>query len=287
MLAASSIIESVRDTSEPKIPPSRGIGATPGTTPRSAGGAPLVLVPVTAEDVARRGRRTKLTWAVILLVIGAVSGWIYKRYNDPIKAQQSRDAAQRLFDQARYEQAIVSCDRAVALKPDLTEAYLLRGRSRVARYETELAIEDFTQALQWRPSDTPALLERASAYVYQKKYTEAITDASAALAIDPKLARAYNLRATAVRATGDARKAVADFTQALELEPGSDNFFQRGATYQLLSDHRHAVEDFTQAIALDPDKPQTYFARAESERALGQTAEAERDHLQGRTLDGR
>ncbi len=157
----------------------------------------------------------------------------------------------------------------------------------MAQYEPDLAIPDFTKAIELRSHDPQVLLARASAYLDQKNYTAAIADASAVLAIDSHLARAHNLRATALRGAGDAQAAIVEFTRAVEIEPNSDNYFQRGATYQLLADHRRAIEDFTQAIALDPDKPQTYFARAESERALGQTAEAGKDHLRGRILDGK
>jgi tetratricopeptide (TPR) repeat protein len=299
--AASSIIELVPDSLEPKGPlhaserlaPERLAprGLSPGEldpgAPAADPSSPLVLIPLTAEDVARRSRRVKLTWFLTILAIAGVSGWFYKRSTDPIRAQRAYEAAQRLFNLAHYDQTIVSCDLAVALKPDFAAAYLLRGRARVAAYDPDRAIADFTKAAELQASDPQALLERAAAYVDGKKYADAIADTTAALAIDSHLARAYNLRGTAFRASGDPQKAVAEFSRALEIEPNSDNYYQRGATYQVLSDHRHAVEDFTQAIEWDPDKPQTYFARAESERMLGQTAQADKDHLRGRVLDGR
>ncbi len=212
---------------------------------------------------------------------------VYKRSTDPVEAQQAYASARTLFETARYNQAIVSCDRAISLKPEFAEAYVLRGKSRVAQYDTDQAIADFTRAIELSPRDAPARIERASANLDLKNYAAAIDDATAAIGIDAQLSRAYNLRATALRGTGDAQKAISDFTRAVEIEPNSDNFFQRGATYQMVRDHRHAVEDFTQAISFDPDKPQAYFARAESERELGQTQQADKDHLKGRLLDGR
>jgi hypothetical protein len=46
-----------------------------------------------------------------------------------------------------------------------------------------------------------------------------------------------------------------------------------------------AVADFTETIQNNPDAPQGYFARAESERALGDEAAAKRDYLAGRQRD--
>jgi tetratricopeptide (TPR) repeat protein len=253
----------------------------------ASGESPLVLIPVAAEDFQRKKRRTVLAVLALLLVVVAVGAWIYKRSTDPLRAQQSFDAAQRLFAVARYNQAVVSCDRAIALKPDFAEAYVLRGRSHAAQYEPERGIPDFTKAIELRPRDPEALLDRARAYIDQKNYAAAIADAASALALDPNLSRAYNLRGMVLRALGAPKKAIEEFDRATELEPNQDNYFQRGATYQILGDHQRAVEDFTEAIAWAPDKAQAYFARAESERALGETEQAQEDHAQGRYLDGR
>jgi tetratricopeptide (TPR) repeat protein len=269
----------VPDSLEPKNPP--------GAPGKADAGSPLVLIPVTAEDVARQARRKKAIWISAILAVALVSGWIYKRYSDPIHARQALDDARRLYDGARYDQAILSCDRAAGLKPDLTDAYLVRGRSHVALYDLDHAVADFSKAVELQPRDPRILLERASVYLEQKNYAAAIADSTAALALDPRLAQAYKLRGAALRASGDAQKAVAEFSHAIEIEPNSNSYFERGATYQILADHQHAVEDFTQAIAYNPDQPQTYYARAESERALGESKQAEEDHKHGRVLDGR
>jgi len=247
---------------------------------------PLVLIPVTAEDVARTKRRKIVAWAALALTAAAIGGWIYKRSTDPLRAQDSFDAAQRLFAAARYNQAAVACDRAIGLKPDFAEAYLLRGKAHVAQYDLESGIPDFSKAVELRPGEPQALLERAHAYIDEKNYTAAVADLNAALSKDPKLARGYNLRGMALRALGQPEKAVADFARAAELEPNSDNFYQRGATYQMLGDNKNAILDFTEAIAYDPDKPQGYFARAEAERAAGDMEKAKKDHDYGRYLDG-
>jgi hypothetical protein len=101
----------VSDPLEPKVPPDPGkgfnpsasanLGARPLNAPLNPPRGTLVLVPLTAEDVARKAWRVKLVWILAILAIAAVSGWIYKRSSDPIRAQQAFDDAQRLFDVAR------------------------------------------------------------------------------------------------------------------------------------------------------------------------------------------
>lgn len=249
--------------------------------------APLVLIPVTAEDAARRKRRVQMAiWAAVAIVLGAI-GLLYKRSVDPLHAQESYDAGVRLLKIARYDQAILAFDRATDLKPDMIDAYLMRARAHIGIAKTENAIRDFTRVIELRPSDSEALVERGRAYLEMKDYQPALADANQALGLNSKLANAYNLRGLVVRAMGDSKKALEDLTRAVELAPDEDNYYQRGATYQMLGQHRQAIADFDQVIAFKPDEAPGYFARAESRRAIGDIAGARADHLQGRMIDGR
>lgn len=247
---------------------------------------PLVLIPVTAEDVARRMMRVRLTATVMILAVLGAAGYLYKRSVDPLNAKESYDAGVRLFKIARYNQAILSFDRAVALKPDMVDGYMMRGKSYVGDAKPEQALPNFSKAIELRPSDPEAWVERGKAYLELNNYRAAIADASQAILVNPVQASAYNLRGAAIRKSGDPKKALDDFNRAVDLAPTADNFYERGATYQMLEEHRLAIADFDQVIAIIPDLASPFFARAESRRALGEFEAAERDHRQGRILDG-
>ena len=247
---------------------------------------PTAMVPVTAEDAARRKRRIVSAWVTAAVVVALAAVWIHKRSTDPLKAQEAFEAGQQLMTVARYNQAILTFDRAIALESDFAEAWVMRGRAHMALYETGAAINDFSRAIRLRPRDPGALLERGQAYLSQKDWRAAMADGTAAAAINPNLAAAYNLRGTAVRETGDPQKALEDFNRAVQLEPNADNYYQRGATYQLLGQNALAIADFTQTIAFQPSLAQGYYARALAERAAGDEGSAEKDHERGRILDG-
>lgn len=233
---------------------------------------PLVLVPVSADDEARGRRRTKLIAIAALIAVLAAFGYLYKRYMDPLNAKESFDAGTRLFKIARYNQAILSFDRAIALKSDLTDAYHLRGRCYMALSEPERAAQDFTKVIEQRPNDPAGWVDRGSAYVAYNKFPQAEADASKAIEIDPKRSAAFNLRGVAIRKSGDPQKALDDFNRAVELEQSADNYFERGATYQMMGEHRLAIADFDQVIKMIPDLASPFFARAESRRAIGDNA---------------
>ncbi len=251
-----------------------------------AASKPLVLIPVTAEDVERQQRRRLLKWlggALIALLVAAI---IYKRVTDPRNAREAFDAGMRLMKTTRYDQAILNFNRAVDLVPDYAEAYRMRGRAYVAQSDPDMAIRDFSRVAELQPRDAAILAERGFVNMDKKDYQAAIADADRAIALDPKLARAYNLRASARRAAGDPRRSIEDFTKAVELEPDLDNYFQRASTYQQLGEHKLAVADFDQAMAEDPQEPHIYYARAQSRAALGDSAGAQADILAGRKIDG-
>jgi tetratricopeptide (TPR) repeat protein len=246
-----------------------------------------VLIPVSAEDFARRKRRIILAVVAAGVILAGAAAWVYKRSTDPLRAREAYDAGERLLKVARYPQAILSFDGAIALQEDFAGAYLLRGRSHVGLSETEEAIQDFTKVIQLRPKDAQAYLDRGAAYLDLKNYPAAIGDCNKVIEIDPQKGSAFNLRGTARRATGDLKGAADDFVRAVQLSPNLDNYFQRGATYQLMGQHKLAIADFDQVIEFSPYNPQGYFARAESRRALGDIEGARKDHEQARQLDGR
>ena len=244
-----------------------------------------VFIPVPAEDFSRRKRRLVLACVAGAVAIAAAAGYIYKRSVDPLHAQESYDAGERLFASGRYSQAILSLDRAIDLKPDLAAAYYLRARA--AEEETGLALRDFTAFIRLRPSDPRGYLGRGQAYFNLKNFTAAIADSDRAVALDPKLGTAYNLRGMARRSAGNPKLALEDFTQAVTLEPNADNYYQRASTYQVLGEHRLALSDFNQVVEYLPDQAQGYFARSESRRALGDLPGAIADRRRGLELDAR
>ncbi len=246
-----------------------------------------LAIPVEAEDFARRRRRIWLAVGAAAIIVAAIAGWSYKRQLDPINALDAFDSGERYFRSARYQQALSSFDHAISLRPDYFDAYLMRGRSNAAMSKPSEAIPDFTKCIEMRPDDSVAFLDRGSAQFAIHSYKEALDDFTKAIELDPKLDTAFNLRATTLREIGENEKALVDFDRAVELRPIMNNFFQRGATYQLVGRHELAIADFSSAIKIDPYGPQAYYARALSYRALGNTAAAEQDRKYAAELDGR
>ena len=151
-----------------------------------------------------------------------------------------------------------------------------------------------------------AYVARGLAWQSKGDTDHALSDFNAAIRINPKDSLAYNNRGMLWRERGDADRAIADFTAAIAIDPlpRSDEAFSRrgksvvprrevniyenrALTLLERSDFDGAIADFDQAIAYTPDMAQGYFARAESERAIGDMEAAKRDHQHARIIDGR
>ena len=247
---------------------------------------PLVLIPVTAEDVAREKRRKVALWVAAGVTVVLAALFAYQRITSPRDAREAYDAGLRLLKATRYEQAALNFSRTIDLKPDFADAYRMRARVYVAQSNPDAAIRDFTRVLELSPNDSTALVERGFAWLDKKMYPNAMADASEAISLDPKSGRAYNLRAMGRRALGDSRKAIEDFTTAVGIEPSLENYFQRASTYQIIGQQQFAIADFTSAIALDPAEPHIYFARAQAKAATGDAKGAQEDIAVGRKIDG-
>jgi tetratricopeptide (TPR) repeat protein len=248
---------------------------------------PLVLIPVSAEDASRRQWRTRLGVIAAALAVIAAFWYVHKRTTDPMYAQESFDAGSRLYKIARYNQAILSFDRSIALKSNFFEAYLMRGRSYQQDGKPEQAMHDFSKVIELRPNDPAGWTDRAALNLDLNNIQAAISDATRAIELDQKAGYPYNVRGAAYRKNGELRKSVEDLTHAVELAPTADNYYQRGTTYQALGEHKLAIADFDKVIAIIPDLATPFFARAASRRALGDEVGAKEDHTHGRILDGR
>lgn len=254
--------------------------------PADAASMPLVEIPVTAEDVEREQNKRLMKWLAVVLLAILAGGTVYQRLSSPHNARDAFDAGMRLLKSTRYDQAILNFNRAVELQPNFADAYRMRGRAYVAQSNPDLAIRDFSHVAELQPHDAQALTERGFAHLDKKEYAAAVADADHAIAQDPTLGRAYNLRATARRSQGGLQPALDDFTRAVQLEPNLDNYFQRAATYQQMGEHQLAIADFGRALEEDPQSPHSYFARAESRAAVGDSAGARADISAGRKIDG-
>ena len=94
----------------------------------------------------------------------------------------------------RHKEAVAAFDRAIELRPTLSNAYLNRGASLDELELHDEAIVDYTSAVDNNPENADAYFNRARTFFYLGHIEEAISDYTEVLAIRSDDSEALNNR---------------------------------------------------------------------------------------------
>ena len=164
-----------------------------------------------------------------------------------------------------YEMAIADFDEAIRIEPNMSTAYMLRGRALAASVSKVTSILDNFSGFNFERREGNISAEDA------RVYDRSIADYTQALKLDPNNAIIYYQRGNAYNDKGDFDRAIADYTQAIRVNPNlSDAYMMRGMIYmENKQDLDTAIADYTQAIRLDPDYTEAYVGRGLAYRGKG------------------
>jgi tetratricopeptide (TPR) repeat protein len=140
------------------------------------------------------------------------------------KAQGWFNKGKALAKLGRYQEAIESFDKALAINPDYHNAWNLRGAvlNNLGRYQE--AIENYDKALAIKPDFDWAWNNRGLALDSLGRYQEAIENYNKALAIKPNYYWAWSNRGTALGKLGRYQEAIDSYDKALKLKPNDPDY---------------------------------------------------------------
>jgi tetratricopeptide (TPR) repeat protein len=173
----------------------------------------------------------------------------------------------------RYEEALVSFDRALKLRPDYAEVLANRGNAlmRLARHEA--ALDCYTRAVALKPDYLAAHYNRGNALLALQRAAEALESYDRALALAPGNADALNNRGNALMRLGRVAEALASYQQTLALAPShSEAANNRGNALVAMADPAQALASFDAAAARDPAFADPVYNGAMARLALGDFA---------------
>ncbi len=207
----------------------------PAADPRP--GAPNTIA------LKRGQRRLVIVTLASIFILAAAGGVFYYISDAPQRADKEYKEAMKFMSPGKYPDAVVHFTQALAIYPQLPDAYLERGNAHWTLGELDAALADFQAA-----SD-----------------------------LNPTLADSHSGMAMIYLARRDQRHALEELNKSIALRPTVDAFFQRGQILDAQGDHQKALEDFDRAIAQNRDSPYMYRARALAKANLGDTEGAHAD----------
>ncbi len=208
-----------------------------------------------------------------------------------------------------HRKAVAMLDRAIALDPTLTEAYVekacrlgclgdfqaalaeldkavrlghgghhIHGLRGIAHYhlnQYQSAVDALSMAIERNPRNTDWWYDRAVAYSYLGEHDRSVADADRCIALDPSYASAYVVRARSYTALNEPGRAMDDFSTAAGLAPGmADIYVERGFLYWLAGRYDDSLRDANTLIGLEPRRVRGYQRRAQTYLRLGRFDEA-------------
>jgi tetratricopeptide (TPR) repeat protein len=179
-------------------------------------------------------------------------------------------------------------DRALAINPNLAEAYYYKGlffrlkneeqkaihfltrciekdKTYIAAFSVrgdlwyrngkfEASIPDFNEVIKAFPDDEYAFIGRGNAHRNIGKYKEAINDYTEALRQNNLNDVALHGRAMCKFQIGEFRSAIVDYSRAIELNPLKETYFNRAFARLAFNDKIGACEDFQKAADMGLSK---------------------------------
>ena len=181
------------------------------------------------------------------------------------------NAAQALMESGDYQGAIGGFNQALALNPQLIEAYNGRGEAYGNLGELDLAITDFDYAIALDPDYAVGYGNRGFTYVLKGELDRAIQDFTQAIDLNPQDALVYSNSGLAYLRKGEYDRAVQDFASAIEqARDYAVAYCNRGEAWLHLGEWGNAEADLTAAKSMGYDIAASFHEDYESVAAFEQ-----------------
>lgn len=198
--------------------------------------------------------------------------------------------AQTLFDERHFEDCLKLLDKVIALNTESTsiEAYLYRGLAHISTQQLEQALDDFSQVIALDPDESSAYFLRGAIHnEYFNNYEQALKDYEKALEIDPNEALIYADRALVYsRGLNRIDLAQADLDRAIEIDPDEATVYHGRALIALdLVKTQEALREENRSLELNPEFAPAYVGRGMIYTILYEFQRAEQDFQRALELD--
>lgn len=130
--------------------------------------------------------------------------------------------AEVLFAMKQGQEALPDIEKAISLAPEEEITYLIRGKIHESLGDLEAAAADYQQALDLNPFNEDASILKGTLLITKEQLDEAIAFFDDAIDVKPDFAKAYAERGRAKNLKGDKEGAFNDLKKSIELNPDGE-----------------------------------------------------------------
>lgn len=245
-----------------------------------------------------RSRRAAFAWAAALAALGALSFVQARTWHDnftlfthalrvnPRSFVSHYNLGKAHEEAGRLADAVHHYSTAVAIRKDLTPAYIKLGVAKRKMGKPDEALAHFSEAVAVEPRSVDARNNYGVALAFRGELTPALLHFFEALKVDPKEARThYNLGVT-LEQLGKPESALAHYSQAHALEPtDADTLNNVGNLLRRMGRPAEAAAHFADAVRYNPRHAQAHHNLGIVRLEAGRFAEAARHFSEAFRLD--
>lgn len=179
----------------------------------------------------------------------------------------------------RHEDALSSFDRAIELDSEYVEAHINRGVTLNVLKNYEIALASCDKSIELKPKNAVAHNNRGNSLSGLGRDEEALASFDRAIELDSEYMEAHINRVDALFALGRNKEALASFDKAIESAPKfmeAQMQIHRGNTLLALGRNEEALASYDKALELEPQNATAHYNRGQALQALGSLEDHER-----------
>ena len=189
-----------------------------------------------------------------------------------------------LNDLGRFEEALICHNRALANHPgpeNSTKIFTNKAIALRALNRLEEALQSCDEALALNPNYSPAWNTKANTLGKMQRFADALPCYDRAIQLEPGSALSWSNKASALQRIGSVEEALRCHDRALQLDPSNSTFWTtKGSTLSDLRRFEEAHVCFIKATELDPRDSAAWFNKALAAEKLGRTDDAAHSYEQ-------
>lgn len=165
------------------------------------------------------------------------------------------------FEAGQLSKAITVCQKALAIHPDLADAYKILGNCLQKQGKIAEAFGQYAKALELNPDLAEVYSNIGSLLARKKKWNKAINYLQQALSINPRIASIHRNLARVWSELHDEERAEEHLLQAIALEPEAltaQQYLELAAEFESKGKQPKAIICYDYAIEQQPRQQQTY-----------------------------
>lgn len=174
--------------------------------------------------------------------------------------------------------AIKALNQSLTIDSTQAQVYASLSYLSIQKKEYKEALAFLDKAIQYESNEKAFFINRGLVKYHSNDYEGAIDDYSQAILIAPNDITALYNRALLRASLGDANNALEDFNKVLKLHPNNYMaLYNQGLLSMDIGDYKTALKSLDRVLKRYPSFQLGLLARAETKRALGDLAGADRD----------